>query len=131
MKYILVAALACIAIHVEPGYAQGQAISPLSLVGKWSTSERGADGTVVATELTLTQTLRFSGTATVQGKEFWSYSGSWEVADGHLIWHYENSSRPLLDSAKTDIDDIISVDARKLVLASRLSGKQHVYLRSR
>ncbi len=131
MKYILVAALACIAIHLEPGYAQGQTISPVSLVGKWSTSERGADGTVVTTTLTLTQTLRFSGTATVQGKEFWSYSGSWEVTDRHLVWHYENSSRPLLDSAKTDTDDIISVDARKLVLASHLSGKQHVYLRSR
>jgi hypothetical protein len=131
MKYILVAALVCIAIHFEPGYAQAQAISPLSLVGRWSSSEQRADGTVVKTDLTLTQTLRFSGTATVQGKEFWSYSGSWEVTDGRLIWHYENSSRPLLESARTDIDDIISVDSRKLVLASHLSGKRHVYLRSR
>ena len=130
VKYILVAALACIT-HFEPGYAQGQAISPLSLVGKWSTSERRADGTVVTTDVTLTQTQRFSGTATVQGKEFWSYSGSWEVTDGRLIWHYENSSRPLPESAKTDVDDIISVDAGKLLLTSRLNGKQQVYLRSR
>src|SRR6476659_10033570 len=78
MKYILLAALVCIAIHFERSYAQAQpAISPLSLVGKWSASEQRADVTVVKTDLTLTQTLRFSGTATVQGKEFWSYSGSW------------------------------------------------------
>jgi hypothetical protein len=129
MRYILVAIFACIATHIQPAHGQGQAISPLSLVGKWSTSERMANGAVLTTDLTLTQTQKFSGTATVHGKEFWSYSGSWEVTNGELIWHYENSSRPLPESAKNDIDNIISVDAEKLILASRLSSKQQVYLR--
>jgi hypothetical protein len=131
MRYILIATIVCIATHFQPAYAQGQAISPLSLVGKWSASESLANGAVVRTDLNLTQTLKFSGTATVQGKEVWWYSGSWEVREGQLVWHYENSSRPLPESAKTDIDNIVSVDAGKLVLASHLSGKQHVYLRKR
>jgi hypothetical protein len=89
------------------------------------------NGVVMATELVLTQDLKFSGSATAQGKEFWTYSGTWDVKGTELTWRYENSSRPLPESAKTDIDTIVSVDAEKLVLASRLSGNQNVYLRAR
>jgi hypothetical protein len=84
---------------------------------------------LLATELVLTQDRKFSGSATAQGKEFWTYSGTWDVKGTELAWRYENSSRPRPESAKTDIATI--VDAEKLVLASRLSGNQNVYLRAR
>jgi hypothetical protein len=112
-------------------YAQDQSVSAISLVGKWSASEKMANGATMSTSLTLTQHMKFSGVATVQGAEFWNFSGTWEVKGNQLIWHYENSSRPLPESAKTDVDDIVSVDASKLVLVSKLNGKQHEFTRSK
>ena len=112
-------------------HAQGQPISTISLVGKWSASEKMANGATMSTSLMLTQNMKFSGIVTVQGAEFWNYSGTWEVKGNQLIWRYENSSRPLPESAKTDVDDIVSVDASKLVLVSKLNGKQHEFTRSK
>ena len=112
-------------------YAQGQPVSAISLVGTWSASAKMANGSTMGTSLTLTQNMKFSGVATIQGAEFWNYSGTWELKGNQLIWHYENSSRPLPESAKTDVDDIVSVDASKLVLVSNLSGRQHEFTRSK
>ena len=112
-------------------YAQDQPVSAISLVGKWSASEKMANGVTMSNSLMLTQNMKFSGVATVQGAEFWNYSGTWELKGNQLIWHYENSSRPLPESAKIDVDDIVSVDASKLVLVSKLSGKQHEFTRSK
>ena len=131
MRFVLLATLACLATAVQLSRAQGGDVPPRLLIGKWSGSATMPNGAVMATDLALTQDRKFSGLATVQGKEFWSYSGTWEVKGDQLIWHYENSSQPLPESAKTDIDDIVSVDSEKLVLASKLSGKQTVYLRAR
>ena len=131
MRFVVLAALACLATAVQPSHAQGGDVPPRLLIGKWSASATMPNGAVMATDLALTQDRKLSGLATVQGKEFWSYSGTWEVKGSQLIWHYVNSSQPLPESAKTDIDDIVSVDSEKLVLTSKLSGKQSVYLRAR
>jgi hypothetical protein len=37
----------------------------------------------------------------------------------------------LPDSAKTDIDDVVSVDVAKLVLISHISGKQREFARDK
>jgi hypothetical protein len=131
MRFAVLVMLACLATSVQPSYAQSGDVSPRLLIGKWSASATMPNGAVMATDLALTQDMKFNGSATVQGKEFWTYSGTWEVKGSQLIWHYENSSQPLPESAKTDIDDIVAVDAEKLVLASKLTGKQSVYLRAR
>ena len=128
---ILLLGLFLSASALQWSYAQGQPISAISLVGKWSASEKMANGATMSTSLILTQNMKFSGVATVQGAEFWNYSGTWEVKGNQLIWHYEHSSRPLPESAKTDVDDIVSVDPSKLVLVSKLNGKQHEFTRSK
>jgi hypothetical protein len=87
------------------------------------------NGSTMVVNLTLTQNLKFTGSSAIDGKVFWTYSGTWEVRGGQVIWHYENSSRPLPESAKADTDDIVAVDAEKMVLVSRLNGKQNVFLR--
>lgn len=109
--------------------AQTSGISPLALVGKWHVSEKTANGKVMSTELTLTQNMKFSGSAAVEGDRFWDYAGTWQVDGRSITWQYESSSRPLPDAMKTDIDEIVSVDAQSLVLVSRASGKRHEYLR--
>jgi hypothetical protein len=112
-------------------YVHGQPVSAPSLIGAWSVSEKMPNGPTVSTSVVLTNNMKFNGVATVQGTEFWKYSGTWELNGNQLIWHYENSSRPLPESAKTDIDDVVSVDATKLVLLSHASGKQHEFLRAK
>lgn len=113
-----------------PAYAQSQSIPAPSLVGLWSASEQIPNGPMMSTSVTLTADMQFKGEATIQGKVFWTYSGTWQVAGRQLTWHYEISSKPLPESAKTDIDDIKSVDATRLVLISRTRGKEHEFKRA-
>ena len=129
MRSLLLVVFICVAMTLRPSHAQGGEVSPILLTGKWTASETMPSGAVMTMDLTLTQNMKFSGLAKVQGNDFWSYSGAWELKGNQLTWHYENSSRPLPEAAKTDIDDIVSVDGDRLVLNSRLSGKQHIYVR--
>lgn len=109
--------------------AESSNISPLALVGKWQVSEKMPNGQVWSTQLELTQAMKFKGSATIEGKRFWDYAGSWELDGRRITWHYESSSRPLTEAAKTDVDDIVSVDAHSLVLLSKASGKRHTFVR--
>ncbi len=128
MRRLLLAWFLGVSTLSAVGYAQ-EPISAISLVGKWSASAKLANGATMNTTLILAQNMKFSGVATIQGAEFWNFSGTWELKGNQLIWHYANSSRPLPESAKTDIDDVVSVDASKLVLVSHLSGKQNEFVR--
>ncbi len=121
--------LACAITGSQPSYAQTAAISPMALVGKWSGSEKMPDGNTIVVQLALTQNQKFVGSSAVDGRVFWTYSGTWEVNGNQLTWHYETSSLTLAESAKADIDDIVALDAEKLVLLSRLNGKQSTFLR--
>jgi hypothetical protein len=112
-------------------HAEGAAVSPISLVGKWSGTEHVANGATRVIEIEIRQNLRFAGSAAVDGKVYWTYGGTWELKDNQILWHYDASSRPLPEKAKADIDDIVSVDAEKMVLHSRLTGKQNIFLRAK
>lgn len=109
--------------------AEGLAVSPLALVGTWTASDTKPSVGVFTTTMTLTQSMRFSGSVALEGTPFMDYSGTWELDGARLTWHYEGSSRPL--PVKTDIDDIVRVDPEQLVLVSRLSGLQHVFTRTK
>ena len=111
--------------------AQTGDVTAFSLVGKWSISGPMPNGGTMTTELTLTPNMKFSGSSSVEGRSFWTFSGTWEVKGDEVIWHYENSSRPLPESAKVDADRIVSVDGATLVLISKLSGRQHAYSRAK
>jgi hypothetical protein len=79
--------------------------------------------------MTLTQSMKFSGSITLEGKPFMDYSGTWELEGTKLTWHYEVSARPL--PAIADVDDIVRVDPKQLILVSRLTGLRHVFTRTK
>ena len=105
-----------------PFAAEEARLSPIALVGRWSSSAQHPTGGEMSIVVTIAQTLRFTGAASVNGKPFWEYGGTVRI-DGHrLVWHYEVSSIALPDAARTDIDDIVSLDAERLVLRSQRTG---------
>ena len=131
MRIIAATIFSGLILGMSCGSSQAGDINAFSLVGKWSVSASMPNGGTMTTELTLTPNMRFSGSSSVEGRAFWTFSGTWEVSGDEITWHYENSSRPLPESAKSDVDRIVSADGATLVLISKLSGKQHVYSRSK
>jgi hypothetical protein len=127
----IVAAIIVSASILGAPYASAQTgeVNAFSLVGKWSVSANTSDGATMTTELTLTPDMKFSGLSGVAGRPFWTFSGTWRVEGDEVLWRYENSSRPLPESAKVDADRIVSVDAATLVLISKLNGKRYAYSR--
>jgi hypothetical protein len=111
--------------------AQTAEVNAFSLVGKWTVSAPTPNGQTMTTELTLMPNMNFSGSSSVEGRSFWTFSGTWEVKGDEVIWHYENSSLLLPESAKVDADRIVSVDGETLVLISKLNGKQYAYSRAK
>src|SRR5438309_2421337 len=69
-------------------HAQGAAVSPISLVGKWSGTEHVANGATRVIEIEIRQNLRFAGSAAVHGKVYWTYGGTWALKDNQILWHY-------------------------------------------
>ena len=106
-------------------------VSPISLVGKWTTEAKHPSGATIASSVVLTQNMRFSASSTVDGKPFVQFGGTWSVAGNLLTWRYETSSAMTPGPGTTDVDEIVSVEASRLVLRSKLSGKQHEYVRVR
>jgi hypothetical protein len=131
LPFLLGCLLSIVLIASPISHAEDLAVSPIMLVGKWTASEKLANGATLTVALTLTQNMKFSGSMTLQGSPYWDYSGTWEVKGSQVIWHYENTSRPLPESAKTDVDDIVSVDEAKLVVVSHLTRQQHVFERTK
>jgi hypothetical protein len=130
-RLALALVLVWLVLGSQPSHAEATPISPIALVGKWSGSEKMPDGNTVVVQLAFTQSQKFTGSSAVNGKIFWTYSGTWEVNGNQLTWHYEESSRALPESAKMDVDEIVALDAEKLVLLSRLNGKQSTFLRAK
>jgi hypothetical protein len=112
-------------LHAQPS------LSPLALVGRWSTADDHPTLGAVTTRVTIAQTLRFSGEAARGEQVFWRFGGTVELIGRSLTWRYEDSTLPLNDAARTDTDDVLTADAERLVLRSRLSGKERVFTRVR
>jgi hypothetical protein len=131
MRPAIVVVAALLAIQCPLGHAQSGAVSPLALVGTWAASVHAPNGNVIAIKVNVTANMKFSWSATKDGKPLMDCSGTWELAARRFTWHYLTCSRPLPESEKNEVDDIISIDAGRLVLASHLSGEAQVYTRSK
>ena len=131
MRRVLAIVTALLFAQAPVATAEESAFSPLALVGTWTASDTKPNVGVFTTTMMLTQNMKFAGSITLEGKPFMDYSGTWELDGAKLTWHYEKSSRPLPEAAKTDIDDIVRVEPDQLVLVSRLTGLQHVFTRKR
>ena len=83
------------------------------------------------TDVVFTQNMHFFASSNVDGKTFLDFDGTWSVSGNTLAWRYKTSSGSTPVPGTTDTDEIVSVDAVKLVLRSSLSGKQQEYVRMR
>ncbi|MFZ5722212.1 MAG: hypothetical protein ACOY33_00980 [Pseudomonadota bacterium] len=99
------------------------------LIGHWSAADRLPDGREIVVETTIAADARFTGLARLAGETVWTYAGTWQLEDRRLIWEYVESSKPLPQSMKTDVDEIISASPGALVLRSTRTGKLHTFLR--
>ncbi len=85
----------------------------------------------MVTHVVFTQNMHFFASSTVDGKTFLDFDGTWSVSGNTLAWRYRTSSGSTPVPETTDTDEIVSIDASKLVLRSSLSGKQQEYIRAR
>lgn len=102
----------------------GGGISQKILLGKWSGSGTNSRGDVLTTSFELKADATFEGTAEMNHKPFWSYSGTWSLTGNQLVWTYTKSSVPLPESIRVDTDEIVLVDKNHLTLLSKLSGER-------
>lgn len=114
----------------DPAMAQDGA-QVLALVGRWSATTTHSTGARLAATMTLTQSMRFTGSISVDDKPYWDFSGAWSLSGSALTFRYETSTHPQIPPGTVDTDDVVSVDGSTLVLVSRLSGRRQEYLRVR
>jgi hypothetical protein len=100
------------------------------LLGRWRGTERAADGTTGEVEFEFRVTGRFDGSLRPDRQSEWRFAGDWSVRDRQLTWVYTGSSVPLAPELREDVDEIVSVDAQRLVLRSRRSGELRSFTRA-
>ena len=105
-------------------------ISPVALVGKWSASAKHPSGVNIVSRVVFTQAMKFSGATTVDDKPLMEFTGTWALSGTTLIWRYETSTNTALTPGTIDTDEVVSAGDSKLVLRSKLTGKQNVNIRS-
>lgn len=65
--------------------------------------------------------------AALNGRIVWTYSGTWALQQDALVWTRDEESRPLPESPKTEVDEIVLLDSDHLVLFSQPSGVHHSF----
>ena len=100
------------------------------LHGKWTGSGVNSQGDVAMTSLEIRPDFTFIGEAKINDKPVWSYFGTWTFNGMEIVWNYKDSSDPLSDTYIVDTDEVVRVDSINLVLKSKLSGQQHIFIRS-
>lgn len=104
-------------------------IAPSALIGTWTITSTHSSGAEISVVVLLTADSQFSNTTTVNGELFMENTGTWTIEGAELTWLYKTSTMEQPVPGTVDVDDIISVDEKLLILHSRLSGKQHEYSR--
>jgi hypothetical protein len=99
------------------------------LFGKWVGEEHTPDGKTVVSHTELKSDLSFVSDIGIGGKAVLRSSGIWSVEGKELTWNYMYSSPELPESARTETDEIESVDNQTLVTVSKRSGQRHQFRR--
>ena len=102
-----------------------------ALPGSWSGTATRSNGPTLTTTFELKSDATFQGSVDANGAPFWTFSGTWACEGQRLAWTYRETSRPLPDAAKVDTDEIVLVDAERLVLRSTLSGQDRSFSRTK
>lgn len=123
--------LLCCMICPAIGEAAGEVKMDALLIGSWSASSNTPGGDQLHTTMTLNPDATFTGATALNGKIVWAYSGTWALQQRELVWTHKEDTRPLPESPRIEVDEIISLDADHLVLLSKASGVQHSFARVR
>jgi hypothetical protein len=100
-------------------------------VGAWHWSGTAPNGNPAKAAMILKEDLSFSTEIKSQGALVFDAAGVWSVSGGRLFLTYMRSRPPLPADKKEDEDEIISLDGDRLVLRSKLSGKEREFLRQK
>jgi hypothetical protein len=108
-----------------------KATSETPYVGTWQWSGAAPNGNPAAASMILKEDLTFSTEVKSQGVVVFNAAGVWSVSGRTLFWTYIQSQPPLPADKKEDEDEIVSLDRDRLVLRSKLAGKEREFLRQR
>lgn len=105
--------------------------SESAYVGTWRWSGTAPDGKPATAMMILKEDLSFSTEIKSQGVLVFNAAGVWSVSGGRLFSNIMRSQPPLPADKKEDEDEIVSLDGDRLVLRSKLSGKEREFLRQK
>ncbi len=122
-----------LSLLLDTTLTHAQAADALSdlLLGRWAATETSPSGVATKADINFQKDMQFTGSLSANGVHVWDYAGTWSVKENTITWHYETSSRPMPDAAKTDIDEIVLVDQAKLILLSKSTGVKHSFDRTK
>lgn len=98
-------------------------------VGTWKWAGPAPDGNTATGVIVLRPDLTFSSDVTVSGKVVFSGAGVWSVNGKRLLWNHVRSLPELPADLKKDEDEIVLLEGPRLVLRSKVSGKEREFLR--
>lgn len=128
MKKLLLAVSLVAALFTGASLAAGP--DKQLIHGAWAGSLKATEDQKMTTLFVVRPDMTFSGTVNVNGKLFWTFAGKWTLKDNLMVWTYTESSLPLAEEDKIDTDEVVAVDAQKLVLRSQSSGDTHTFVRT-
>lgn len=100
-----------------------------AVVGRWISEDVEEDGVTTTTDVTFSADGTYTGQLVASDGICWTFTGTWSIESGILVWHYERSSLTLPEDLRTDRDIVESVDAHTLVLRSAAGDARHVMVR--
>jgi hypothetical protein len=102
--------------------AGGTDIDTGKLFGTWQALESQPGQGQVETLFTIRDNRTFSGSMSIKNETVWTFGGDWTLAGNRLTWHYTRSSLTLLETHRTETDEILSVTDDTLTYRSGSRG---------
>lgn len=96
-------------------------------IGTWRWTGTAPDGRPASSTVVLKPDLSFTSDLVVDGRQRLRAAGVWQVSAQRLLWTYTDSQPPL--PVREDEDEIVSLAGDRLVLRSKLSGKEREFRR--
>lgn len=127
---LLYALLTALSLSVTSASAAVNPERAPDIIGTWTKAQALPDGRTMSARISFVRDNTFSGVVSIGQHPYWTYTGKWQIEGRALTYHYQQSSLPLGEADKTDVDDIVSVGGSSLVLRSRKTGAEHIFLRA-
>lgn len=97
--------------------------------GTWKWSGTTGNGVSTVSTILMKDDLSFTADVIIENKVVFNATGIWSVSGKRLLWTYIHSEPILPADKREDEDNIVSLDGSRLVLRSKLSGKEREYFK--